>query len=437
LLVIFSAYSVFLALNLKSGIVPDESYRFEISQYFSNTWGIPDNVPAAIAHGDDLHRNPFLGYWLFGRALNIFQLVAPSADERQQLVFLRIVNSIFSLGTVLFTYLISKEAIRNKWWQLLPVFLLTNTLMFVFLSGGVNYDNPTNLACAAGIFFLARVFNKKDFISNSLGWMISISLGSLIKYAVLPLALAMGVAWLIFFIKNRKHIEFKPIKGVKTIGLIALLALLIAFNLGLYGVNLIKFQSLTPSCRDTFPSEVCEASTFGVRHQQLSLPEKLTFREALRQGNPDPIRYVFDVWIREMLKRTFGIMGHLDYFPIIIAYYHIALYWIILLGFRYIKKPSFKIASLLGIFIFYALVLLNMNYNSELVYGFYKFVALQGRYIFPVISIAFVIYAYILTKVTNKAVRLITLFATVLLFLYGGPIRFIWYFNSVFSDWFI
>jgi hypothetical protein len=78
-----------------------------------------------------------------------------------------------------------------------------------------------------------------------------------------------------------------------------------------------------------------------------------------------------------------------------------------------------------------------MNYNSELVYGFYKFVALQGRYIFPVISIAFVIYAYILTKVTNKAVRLITLFATVLLFLYGGPIRFIWYFNSVFSDWFI
>ncbi|MBU2578423.1 phospholipid carrier-dependent glycosyltransferase [Patescibacteria group bacterium] len=437
LLAIFSAFAIFIALNLNTGYIPDETYRFEVATYFADTWGIPEYIPIAYTSGDNLHRNPFLGYWLYGRALSLFQLFIPGASEWQNLVSLRIFNWLFALGTVLFTYGISKELIKNKWWQLLPVFLLTNTLMFVFLSGGVNYDNPTNLACTASLYFLVRLFNKKDFLSNSLGWLICISFASLIKYSVLPLVLALSVAWVVYIFKNRDQINLIHLKTDKSIVLITILAILIGFNFSIYGINLIKFQSLTPTCVDTFSHEVCSESFFGRRHLEMALPEKLTLIDAFRQGYPDPIRYVFDVWIREMLNRIFGIMGEQVYFPIIIAYYHIALYWIVLLGFRYIKKPSFKIASLFGIFIFYALVLLNMNYNSELVYGFYKFVALQGRYIFPVISIAFVIYAYILTKVTNKAVRLITLFATVLLFLYGGPIRFIWYFNSVFSDWFI
>jgi hypothetical protein len=92
------------------------------------------------------------------------------------------------------------------------------------------------------------------------------------------------------------------------------------------------------------------------------------------------------------------------------------------------------LSSIIG---FYALVLFIMNYNSELAYGFYKFVALQGRYIFPVISIAFVLSTYILTKVTNKYLQIGTLVATIALFLYGGPIRFLWYYDTVFKNWFI
>ncbi|HCU57398.1 MAG TPA: hypothetical protein DF984_04085 [Anaerolineaceae bacterium] len=437
LIFIFLAYAVFLALFLEEGIVPDESYRYEVSKHFSKTWGVPDNYSASYTSGIDIPNNPYLGYWIFGRIINIFDLVAPSATPRQQLVFLRIVNAIISTGTIFFCYLLAKESIPHKWWRLLPAFLLSNTLMFVFLSGGVSYDNLVNLVCFASIYYLVRVLKGKDFLSNSLGWLINILMGSLIKYSILPLTLVMGIVWLAYLIKNRKVIKILAPKGIGNIFLFCLFCLIFILNLSLYGGNLLKFHSLIPSCRDTFTTEICKTSSYAIREQELALPEKLTLVQAIKQGNPEPIRYFFDEWIREMLKRIYGIMGHKNYFPINIAYFHVAFFWVLLLSFRYIKKPDFTKISLAAIFVFYMLVLVIMNYNTELAYGFNKYVALQGRYLFPVIGIGYVLITHILTKTTNKLLRWGTTAALIALFLYSGPIRFIWYYGTVFADWFI
>jgi hypothetical protein len=437
ILSVFVAYSLYLAVNLQEGIIPDETYRFEVSRHFSKKWGVPENYSASFTSGIDIKHNPYLGYWIFGKILNIYDLFSPSATERQQLVFLRIVNVGFSLGAVIFCYLLTKELIKNKWWQLLSVFMLTNTLMFVFLSGGVSYDNPVNLACFAAIYYLVRVFQGKNILTNSLAWFICILIASLIKYSILPLTLVMGVTWLIFLIKNWGKLKINPVMNGKLIILLCLFIGLFSLNLFLYGGNLIKFHSLTPSCLDTFSSEICQTSSYAIREQELALPEKLTLLKAIKQGNPEPIRYFFDEWIREMLKRIFGIMSHRNYFPLNVTYYHIALFWVLLLGFRYIKKPDFVKISLIVIFGFYVAVLVAMNYNSELVYGFNKYIALQGRYLFPVIGIGYVLVAHILTVTSNKPIRWSTLAALIVLFLYGGPIRFIWYYGSVFADWFI
>jgi len=331
LLIIFSGYSIFIAQNLNTGYIPDEVYRYEVVKHFETTWGIPDDVPITLTTGEDLHRNPYLGYWIFGRVLNIIDIFNPQGSEWQDLVGLRIVNWLFSLGTVIFTYLISKAIIKNKWLQLLPVFMLTNTLMFVFLSGGVSYDNPVNFFCAAGFFFFIRVLNHKDFLKNSLMWIVCIAIGSLIKHTVLPLAAIMFIIWLLYIIKNKDKIARKQSdKSIKIFVLLAVLFILLGLNINLYGINLIKFQSLRPSCYDTFSKEVCDESVFIKRIHELGLPEKLSLLEALKQGHPDPIRYVFDEWIREMLKRIFGIMGEKNYFPIVVSYFHIAFYWLIL-----------------------------------------------------------------------------------------------------------
>ena len=438
LLLIFSGYSIFIACKLNKGYIPDEIYRYEVVKHFETTWGIPNDVPITLTTGEDLHRNPYLGYWIFGRVLNIIDVFSPQGNDWQDLVALRIANWLFSFGAVIFTYLISKAIIKNKWLQLLPVFMLTNTLMYVFLSGGVSYDNPVNLLCTAGIYFFIRVLKKEDFLNNSLWWMVFLSISALIKHTVLPLALIMVVFWIIFIIRNRKENKVKPLnKKWLTYCLLVVLLIFVGLNISLYGVNLIKFHSIRPSCNDTFSNEICQETVFVKRLKELGLSEKLSLHEAIKQGHPDPIRYTFDEWIREMLKRINGIMGGHNYFPIVVSYFHIALYWMALLGFRYIRKPSYKILALLGIFSFYAVVLIYMNYDSELVYGFNKYIALQGRYIFPVISIAYIMVSHILSKVSNKVIKFGTLGLLILLFLYGGPIRFIWYYNSVFADWFI
>ncbi len=438
ILAVFTFYITFLAVNLNTAYIPDETYRFEVSRAFSKTWGIPNDVPLTLETGEDLHRNPFLGYWLFGRVIFFYKQINAEASIRQELVALRIVNGLFAIGTAILTYLISKGLIKSKWWQLLPVFILTNTLMFVFLSGGVSYDNPTNFVCALAMLFFIRVLNHKDFTTNSLGWIISIGIGTLIKHSILPLAAILGLIWIVYIIRNRKKILLPDLgNNLKFFMLATILLIVLGFNLYLYGVNLVKFQSFRPSCYDTFSEEVCDNSYFIKRHQKFALPEKLTIVEAFRRGNPEPIRFIFESWVPEMVKRVFGIMGESNYYPIVTSYFQIAFYWILFLGFRYIKKPSFKTIALTSIIGFYALILLIMNYNSELSYGFNKFVALQGRYIFPVISIAFVLSTYILAKVTNKYIRIATLIATIVLFLYGGPIRFLWYYDSVFANWFI
>lgn len=351
--------------------------------------------------------------------------------------FLRLLNIDYALGSILFCFLLSKEVIKNKWWQLLPVFLLTNTLMFVFLSAGVNYDNLANLFSMASLFFLARILNKKDFFSNSLGWMLSICLGTLVKYPILPLALATGTVWLVFTIKNRKRLLPIKIKGPKLIATGLILLVMIAGNLGIYGVNLIKYQSVTPDCRDLLSEEQCEISPFVKRFNEIGLDHKLTTEESVQRGYPNPLEYVVDNWIPNMLYRVYGILSTISYFPPhIIIFYRLLFFWMILLAFRYIKQPSFTILSMAGIFLFYSMVLLYINYNSELTYGF-KNIAMQGRYIFPVIGAVYVLIGYTLAAVSNKAMQIITLISTVLIFFAGGPIKFITLYNTIFKDYFI
>jgi len=165
---IFLSYSLFLATNLRRGIIPDEPAHLIFSKHFSTTWGIPEDTFETYSQGWYIQHNPFLYYWINGRVINLFQTIIPSISEWQILVSLRILSVFYSLGTLLFCYLLSKEIVTGKWWQLLPPFLLSNTLMFVFLSGGVNYDNLANLLSMAGLFYLIRVLKKKNFVLNSI-----------------------------------------------------------------------------------------------------------------------------------------------------------------------------------------------------------------------------------------------------------------------------
>ena len=258
LLLAFISSSAFFALKLKPAIVPDEPHHFQVSQLFSAAWGMPLDTPETISLGG-LNHKPFLFYWINARILNLLSWIVPGINERVELILLRLMGVIYSTTTVIFSYLLAKEAIENRWGQLFVVFLLTNTLMFVFLSGGNSYDNLLNLCSFSGIYYLARVFKGNPFYKNSLMWLISILLGSLVKITMLPLAGITGLAWLVYIVKNRHIIDFKFTKDIKAISLSLTCILLFVINFTVYGVNIIKYRTLYPSCTQAFTKEQCKS----------------------------------------------------------------------------------------------------------------------------------------------------------------------------------
>lgn len=435
LILIFIFYSVFIAFNIDRGIIPDEITHFDFSKQFSTTLGIPPELPEAYKYGVYITQSPFLFYWINGRIINIANLIFPSLSDWQMLVTLRILNVLYTLGTIVFCYLLSKEFIKHKWWQLLPVFFLTNTLMFVFLSGGVNYDNLANLFCFAGLFYLARVFNHHPFVTNSLSWMIFIALGSLTKYTVLPLALAMGVAWLIYLIKNRKQILPFEFQGRKNLTLFALLISLIFGNIAIYGHNLIVYHALLPNCEDILSEEECRLDYYNLRMEKFGLEKKLTLVESIKLGYPNPLEYL-SRWIIGYISAIFGINSHRSFKTKPRTFFHLLLLiWIFYVSIRsYINK--FKNLSFMGVFLFYLFTIFITNYNSDLYFGF-KYFGQNGRYFFQVIGILFIALTKGIMKIPHKMVQKITLIFALLLYFFTGPLTFIYRYNAVFSDWFV
>lgn len=437
LLLIFFAYGVFIARTLDGGIIPDEPAHLLMSKHYSTTMGIPaDTAETITSTGWIISHNPFLYYWINGRIINVILLVYPVATDWQLMVALRLINLVYALGSVFFCYLISKEFIKSQWYQLLPPFLLTNTLMFVILSSGVNYDNLAVLCSMAGLFFLLRVLNEKEFLRNSLAWMICISIGTLVKYPILPLALFMVITWLIYVVKKRESILPFPKLDRKLILMISGLVILLGGNAAIYGYNLVAFKGILPNCPDLYPNAFCDLSPYVARYNAFAMDHKLSIIESVQMGYPDPLEYVATVWIPTMFDRFFGIAGYKVYYPFYIFYFQLLIAWIILMAVRYWKDITFKLIS--GVFIVtaYTITLLIYNFQTELIYGFRNF-ALTGRYLFPVVGLIYGLYGFTLELIRNKILQILTLLGTIALFLMFGPVQFLWHYNGVFSSWFL
>lgn len=439
LLGIYLATSVFIAINLRTGIIPDEPAHFVFSKHFASTAGIPPDTFETYSWGWYIQQNPFLYYWINGRIINLIQWIAPQISDTDLLISLRLVSVLYGLATLITCYQLSRIVIKGRWWQLLPVFLLSQTLMFVFLSGGVNYDNLANLLCTASLYYFVKSIKKKNFLRDSLLWFILIGLGTLVKFTILPLAFIMVLTWIFFLIKNHKDLQPIRFLSFDKIILTFIAILLAVGNFAIYGVNLIRFGALTPPCQEILLESQCDISPYVRRSEQIALNPKLSIRESINQGFPPPIRYALVDWVWHMLIRSYGIIGHRSYFPLqLITFYQIWFYLIMTMAFfglAYYRKLSFASFSLIVISLFYAGVLFFQNYSSELVYGFQQ-IALQGRYIFPVIGALYVLVTKTIKFIPIKILRWTTLAFTIILLLIGGPITVLRGLNSFLLNWF-
>lgn len=436
ILVLFIAFSVFIAIRLKPGIAPDEKGHFLFSNLFSETWGIPKDSEESIVTGWVIKGSPFVYYWINGRIINIIATLIPAINDFHLLIVLRLINVLYASLSLLILYQTSIELIKNPWLQLLPTFLLANTLMWVFLSGAVSYDNLANMLCFAAILFFVRAFKEVDFHKNALLWIIMIMISCQVKYTILPLAGLMTLVWTVTGKLKQQIVGLKNAWSGKIKPLFFFAGLLTFAILMFYSNNLIRYQSFIPTCSDLLDSGTCMLDPMLARYQEMALPQKLTITESIEQGYPNPLEYIFYSWIPNMLYRIYGILGHLSYFPshIIIIFYMLSL-WYAMLGYKYLENHRDLVSGLIVILAVYAFVLLAMNYHSELIYGF-KQIAMQGRYLFPVIGIAYILMTIILEAINGQGTFWITVSWTVSLFVISGPIKFLTHSHTIFFDWY-
>jgi 4-amino-4-deoxy-L-arabinose transferase-like glycosyltransferase len=410
------------------GVSSDSWYHLRVSQAYENTLTVPENTPETYKWRD-LEHQPYLYFWINGRLLNLNEITF----NFNGVIVLRVINIIYSLFTLYGTYLLSKEFFKKNWLRLLPVFLLSNTLMFVFLSSSINYDNMANMFSVFSILFFVRALKDKGNWKKIFLMLIFIFLGGLTKYTFLPLAFILIVLMGYFVIKNWKVYK-ENFKG-KILYLLLPILVLVIMNIGVYGVNLIRFHSLTPKCLDVLTYDQClENGVFYRDNVTIPAQEVDLFKMVLSGERLDPIRYA-GVWIFEMAIRIFGIMGDKSLFAktIIIPFYLLFFLISFIVGILNWRNFSKEIKYLSIVTLFYLLVLLFVqNYDMYLKRS-YPTLALQGRYMFPVISSVYVLFVFFLNRIKNKRLRAVIFVSLIVLFIIGCLPFFI---RNVDSSWF-
>lgn len=428
---IFMIFTVYMAFNLKIGISPDSWYHLRVSQEYAKTFGIPENNPDTYQWRDISHI-PYLYYWTNGRILNLNSITF----NFNEAILLRIFNILYSLGTLIGVYLLSKEYIKNKIFQVLPLVLVSNTLMFLLLSSSINYDNLGNLFAIFSIYFFVKSIKNKSTTLYPTLMILMLLLGVLTKFTILPLAFILVSLIFLNIFKNRK--EWKILINKKVaIALIPTIFFLL-LNLLLYGSNLLQYHELTPSCEKVLTHEQC--LTNGVYYRdEVEIPKEDVnlLRMVTNLERFDPISYSF-IWLWEMIRRAVGIFGDSSFFHSIPTVSTFVIFYLIyfIYGITHFKKYSLETKYLFWIFFLYGLILLYVqNYDMYLKRG-NPFLALQGRYIFPVIAPIYIFLALVWERMySTKFFRILILISLVLFLLLSIPYFVLnvesWWFDTV------
>lgn len=465
LVIYFLVKTLYFALNIGVNISPDEITWVGRSLVFSKFFFLPIDSPATYEYGLLAH-SPYLYTWLMGKLLhlNFFAI--------SDLVFLRCINVCIGLGTLWFGWKTILMLTEKNSTRLLFIVLCTNTLMLTFLNSFVSYDNLVNFLAAALLYFLVAFFEKRS-MAYLLSCTIFLLAGCLTKTAFLPFAVLVLVALVFREYQNMGHLVRELgscflFKKARQSTLMLVCIVLLVLNLALYGGNLVEFKTITPSTEAVIGLENAMQNRIFARNHIVRQFKagKLTLADARKMASTqikhegdrngafallnkaaqeklqsniyrmDRFHYGF-VWLDLMLAKTYGIMGHKGMEKTGLALVPYLLIILLTTGVM-IRKFSRSdmdgnAAMLLFLTAGYALVLMQLvNYptydNSGVIV-----LALQGRYLFPVLYAAYALMAYYLTSFSSKRLNMFVAIAVAALFIAG---EFPWFLNQVTSDWY-
>jgi len=426
----FLYQSLFFVTNLK-GFIPDQSYHLRYINIYKNKEDLSPIIHEwkGDAYPQDTRTPSYFYHYLLGNFLKIFH--SDYADYN----ILRTVNFYFNILTVLVFIKLTNKLTKNNWIKILSMIFMTNTLMFTVLGAGINYDNLANLLSIISIYFVIKIFKDKEYkyfyflLSEGL-------LTCLVKVAFVPLL----IIELLVCALNLKPIykfttsvikNYKKLINFKSLVFIIISIIIFSLFIERYGYNLIKYKSISPSCDKLYSFEKC------MTEPQFARDQNLIKTSSTREGL-DFIIFTTK-WYLKMLEGMFGLNGHR-----LFAYNTHLTYLItaelLLFLFSLIRYSNIKKEKLIWLTIFLAggyifTVFFYVNYRqfrSIRLFG----LAMQGRYLFPVLSLMFYIFAYYsirLLKYSN-ILKIFLITITLISLLYWG---FFWYLRTAGPEWYI
>ncbi len=450
----FLIQAVYIATTIKYNIASDEFYHYELIKIYKNKDNLLPFITEQTEHFGlrDITRYPsYLYHYLLG---NLFKIPNLQNQETENLL-LRSINILLNLGTLGVFLKIMNNLTKSKWVKALSLLMLTNTLMYVFISMGINYDNLVNLLAMLLIYLLIK-FIKEEQIKYFIYFCITGAFAMLTKFSVGPLLMPAGLIMLYELYlnlkkkKNKKRYlnELKALTTLHKSLLIILLILSGGLFLERYGINLIKYKTIKqPSCDKIHTVEQCmESGVYKRNKSRLELLKKEPWRD-------DFTLWEFTKnWSVNMMRRTYGMMVHKWLHPNEEALKGITLIFILsalyFLTYFDLHKKKLKLYIFLTS-LFYTLFLFYfVNFREQKKYG-YLGLAVQGRYIFPVLPLwYYLLNSYVIKGINKTNIKFKKLFkfnyADIILkfiFILSVLIIFIsssfpWYLKKAGADWY-
>lgn len=400
----------------------DEEYHFGLIQFYAHHLSpFISNQPTSVDALGEITRYPAWGYhWLMSfpyRLISVF-----THDQTIQVIILRLINVGLFVGALVAFRAALIRLTRSRALAHFVLFVLVLFPLSSLLAAQINYDNLQFLLTGVIFYWAISFIQAKKFDAKLLLLIVGVGLlACIVKYTFLPLFAAL-VVYLAFFIIRRDGKKSLAVakKSFKSLGLASRLALVVLVLVGLglfverYGVNLVKYHAVDPNCDKVLTVTRCQNYSPYARnytYQQMPKPAKLD----------GPLKFTYADWLPRLYRQYFSTGTRISYAnytikdPLPIPYWGflivlaIAVICLLLAARKLIKRPEIQL--LLLAIVLLVLALWYINYPGYL--RNYQPVAVQGRYLLPVVPFGLALGA-LAAKTVIKSRQALALIASAL-----------------------
>ncbi len=408
---LFLVSASWIALSGRFSMAYDENTHLGVIQLYSDRllpfWS---EAPAGSEVYGAVERDPsYLYHYVLSFPYRLVDAITQS--QFAQVIILRFVNiGIFLAGILVFRRVLLRTGASKA---LVHAMLAALVLLpgVPFLAAQINYDNALFLASTASILLAMRITGRLKRSGRFGALQLSLFLGlillsSLVKYAFLPimLALVLWLAWAAWkYARPRNFLkplweDFQKLARLKRTFLVVFILVSACLFVERYGVNTVLYRTPTPECNQVIGIEACRSYGPWNRNYEL-LQQKQAGRPA-DSGRRDPLSFTAKHWLKSMAhQQVFALNGRGDYFkigdPLPLPKFLVVVVGgigLVLAAFWYrVLRHQYELDLLLVVALTYAGLLWLQNYLDFLHLG--QAVALQGRYLMPVLPIVMLVVA--------------------------------------------